>query len=351
MSISKQKVDGKEIAIMEGSKGRIGAVLLFAVGSCEVPVGEITGWTLNQSELTLEDMPNPPSKFDAFQCTCSQENSHIWNALSEMKLVALENLPGERLNTTYITLPSKRNRDEYILERRIWTKNGEVVAPNHPNIARLRYEGGAGGENEKLVVSMFDEFKDAELQEAIEEILNKEYQRQQGIVNGPRHRQALYRLIERHRGVHFLGGMSTWFVPVAAIRKVEAFQNYLNTVASKYKTTLYPTEMRILDVVDSEQMRKDVANDVAREIQNRYEKLLDDVQEYLEKTANRKKPGNIEKVLEARLKQIEKMVGLRKEYEELLRVKINIEKKAFQPPMQVGGRVEAMLNSIREALS
>ena len=38
MSIAKQKVGGKELAVMEGSGGRIGVVLLFAVGSCEVPV-------------------------------------------------------------------------------------------------------------------------------------------------------------------------------------------------------------------------------------------------------------------------------------------------------------------------
>jgi len=224
MSIAKQKVGGKELAVIEGSGSRIGVVLLFAVGSCEVPVGEITGWTLNQKELTLEDMPNPPSKYDAFQCACSQENSAIWNALSEMKLVALENLPGERLNTTYITLPSKRSKDEYILERRVWTKNGEVVAPSHPNVARLEY---IGGDDAKVAVTMFDDFKDWELQQTIEQILTKEFERQQSIVNGTRHRQALYRLIERNQGVHFLGGMSTWFVPSTCTTESSGFFSML----------------------------------------------------------------------------------------------------------------------------
>jgi len=349
MSIAKQKVDGKEIAIMDGSGGKIGVVLLFAIGSCEVPIGEITGWTLNQKELTLEDMPNPPSKYDAFQCACSQENSRIWNALSEKKLIALENLPGERLNTTYITLPSKRSKDEYILERRVWTKDGEVVTPNHPNVARLEY---IGGDDAGVAVTMFDGFKDWELQHAIEEILTKEFERQQKIVNGARHRQALYRLIERNNGVHFLGGMSTWFVPLAGVKQVEAFQDYLNNVAAKYKTTSYPTEMRILDVIDSAKMRNDIANDVAREVQNRYEKLLDDTQSYLEKMANKEKvnPEKMERALESRLAQVEKMQGLRAEYEKMLNMKINIEKKPLDSVVQVGGRAKAILMSIQEAL-
>jgi len=349
MSITKQKVGGNEIAVMEGSGGRIGVVLLFAVGSCEVPVGEITGWTLNQKELTLEDMPNPPSKYDAFQCACSQENSGIWNALSEKKLVALENLPGERLNTTYITLPSKRSKDEYILERRVWTRDGEVVAPSHPNVARLEYLGGDGA---GVAVTMFDDFKDWELQQAIEEILTKEFERQQSIVNGTRHRQALYRLIERNQGVHFLGGMSTWFVPIAGIRQVEAFQEYLNNVAAKYKTTSYPTEMRVLDVIDNTKMRNEIASDVAREVQNRYEKLLDDTQSYLEKMANKEKvnPEKMERALASRLAQVEKMQGLRAEYEKMLNMKINIEKKPLDSVVQVDGRAKAILLSIQEAL-
>ncbi|MCK9601939.1 MAG: hypothetical protein M0R06_23035 [Sphaerochaeta sp.] len=349
MTITKQKVDGKEIAVMEGSGGRIGVVLLFAVGSCEVPIGEITGWVLNQKELTLEDMPNPPSRYDAFQCTCSQENSSIWNALSEKKLVALENLPGERLNTSYITLPSKRSKDEYILERRVWTRDGEVVAPSHPNVARLQY---LGGDDAGVAVVMFDDFKDWELQQAIEEIFTREFIRQQSIVNGTRHRQALYRLIERNNGVHFLGGMSTWFVPLAGVKQVEAFQDYLNTVAAKYKTTSYPTEMRVIDAIDNTKMRNDIASDVAREVQNRYEKLLDDTQSYLEKMANKENvnPDKMERALASRLAQVEKMQGLRAEYEKMLNMKINIEKKPLDSVVQVDGRAKAILLSIQEAL-
>lgn len=349
MSIAKQTVNDVEVAVMQGGTGRIGVVLLFAVGSCEVPVGEIIGWTLNQKELALEDMPNPPNKYDAFQCTCSQENSRIWNALSDMKLAALENLPGERLKTSYLTLPSKRSKDEYILERRVWTREGKVVKPNHPNIARLLY---VGGDDATVRVEMFEGFEDEELRCAIEEILRKEFERQQVVVNGTRHRQALYRLIERNSGVHFLGGMSTWFVPSAGIKQVEAFQEYLNTVAAKYKTTNYPTEMRILDVIDSETMRRDIANDVSREVQNRYEKLLDDTQSYLERAANKDNVNQerMERALASRLAQVEKMQKLREEYENMLRTKICIEKKSLDSTLRVEGRAKAILMSIQEAL-
>jgi hypothetical protein len=343
--LAKQKVEGKEISVM-GGKGKIGVVLMFAVGSCEVPAKEIKAWVKSQKVLAEEDLPNEPSKFDAFQCACSMENTRIWEKLNDKKLVALENLPGERMSTMYVTLPSKSGKGEYILERRVWTKDGTVVSPQHPNVAKLMFDG------QDVSVEMFDGFRDWELQEAIEDILKAEYERQQDIVNGTRHRQALYKLIERHRGIHFIGGMSTWFVPQSAEVQIEAFQDYLNTVASKHKTTAYPTEMRVLDVVDTEQMRQDVARDVAREVQVKYEKILDETQSYLEKVNNKEKVNEkkMEESLISRLKQVEKMQLLKEDYERMLERKIVIEKKQLQTVVPLEGRAKAILLQIQEAL-
>ena len=345
--IAKQRVNNKEISVM-GGKGKIGVVLMFAVGHCEVPLKEADRWLKGQKVLQEEDMPNKPSDYDAFSCACSQDNTVIWNTLNDKKLVALENLAGERISTIYITLPSKSGKGEYILERRVWTKDGTVVAPQHPNVAKLIYDPKDGD----VSVDMFDGFKDWEVREAIEEILRTEFERQKGIINGTRHRQALYKLIERNSGIHFIGGMSTWFVPRSAEPKIEAFQDYLNTVAAMYKTTAYPTEMRVLDVVDTEQMRGDIARDVAREVQVQYEKLLDETQSYLERVG--KKENINEKKLEdsllTRLRQVERMQGLREEYERMLDRKITIERKQLDSTVTVDGRAKAILLKIQETL-
>ncbi len=350
MTITKQTARGRGItASDEVDKTRqsyIGSILMFAVGSCEVPMKEIEQWLKGQNVLMKEDLPKAPTPLDAFQCACSEENIHIWDDLDRDRIAEFEEVyKGEKIAMRYLTLPTARNSAQYVLERRLWLEGKDKeITPQHPNIARITFVA----EGPKLQVDMFPEFQDPDLKEQIEKIINKEFKRQQSFVNGTRHRQAIYKLVESVDGIKFLGGMSTYFVPLHGMARIEAFSDYLNTVVSNYRTTGYPCEMRHIEVMDTELRRQEIARDVARMVEEAYSKTLDDTLNYV-KTKGKKKmdDASTERALERRLQSMGKNKTLLESYERILETKITIQKKPLKKG-NMSGRVKDLIGQMEE---
>lgn len=354
MSIAKQTANGREVTAVDGERGRIGVILLFAFGACEVPVKEMHKWLENQKVLTEEDMPNPPSDYSAFQCACSETNVGIWEGLSDKWVAEFEKqYKGTKVQMQYLTLPSPKKKDEYILERRIWLQDAKsAMTPEHPNVARLIFIE----ENDEIEIEMFPDFDDDDdsMHNKILKTINKEYQRQKGILSDVRHRQALYKILKDVSAVKFLGGMSTYFVPEDGLPKVEAFKDYINVIVRQYKQSYYPTAMRSIDVVDSEEMRANIASDVAMQVKAAYDKLLDDTLKYLktqeDKKDTEKQQKNVEEAMEYRLKEVGKMNALKGQYEGLLERRIEVEKISFEGTVKVTGRAKALLDEMLEEM-
>jgi len=348
--VNKQIIKGKSITAVDSAdkskSSYIGSILLFAVGSCEVPIEAVNDWIVDQKVLQRSDLPKPPEPFDAFQCACSEENVHIWDALDQDKVMSFESdYKGKRVTSMCLTLPAARNSNVYILERRLWLQDKkEAVAPQHPNVARLLFD-----ESGKIFIEMFPEFSDKQLEDRISEIINKEFQRQKTFINGTRHRQAIYKMLEAVDSVKFLGGNSTYFVPLQGMERIESFSNYMNEVVSKYRTTAYPCEMRTIEVVDTEQRRKEIARDVAREVEVAYNKLLDDAMKFVTKN-DKMSDESKEKLLERRLEAMGKNKALLERYEAFIGTKITISKKPLEN-VNMSGRVKDLLMQLQDVIS
>lgn len=358
--LSTRQVKGKTINVAGGKETeRLGYVVLFTVGSVEVPFAVIKEWWEGQELLTAKQMPRKPTPIDAFRNTCSQENIQIWAGVDAQQLA--ENAEffqekGVEVRTEYITIPNPNNRDEYILERRVWvqptdSEEARMVVPEHPNIARLRYNN----QKDEITTVPFENYVGSDVLIDIDRVANEEFKRQKDIVNGTRHRNLIRDVIEDCGGIHLLGSGGTYFIPADGYPKLEMLARYFEEVAGKaeYATTGHRCDIMTLDAYDDEKMRKRIQKDVEDQVSAQYAALLDDTLAYLEKNEAKTEEKDlvfIQKSMDARLANAAKIGALKEQYENLLGTKIVLTQAALKAPKNLTGRQLAMMEQMKEKL-
>jgi hypothetical protein len=353
--LSDRTVNGRNLNVSGGRESeRLGYVVLFTVGSVEVPHDEIKKWWANQDVLPIQRMPKRPTAFDAFRNTCSMENIGLWEKVDEEQKMESEKYFGKPVRVEYLVVSNPQNKDEYIFERRIWLppvdgKDEKMVVPEYPNIARLRFNN----QKDEIETVPFENYEGSDVIVDIDRVANDEYKRQKNIVNGNRHRGLIRDVIESCGGIHMMGGQGTYFIPADGYEKLEALVDYFDNVASKYASTSHASALMTLDAYDDEKMRKRIQQDVENEVGKMYGDLLDETLEYLEGNAaktSEKDGERISKAIEARLASAGKINALKGQYEQLLGTKIQIKKAVASAPADISGRAKAVLNQMERML-
>lgn len=352
----KMQINGKDIAVAEGDgvKGKIGVLIFATFGGMKVPKEEVDAWWAGQDAVPMEIKPVPPGRLDAYKAVCAADNTDIWFQVDQAAAEEFEKLYGQRVRVDYLSLPTKDGRNEYVLCRRIWVVDaqqgqaGEVeLSPEHPKIARLKLDMGA----DHIIAIPFPGFENSPMVQEIERVANEEYQKEKKVVSGQRHRGALYRLVEMTGGVGFGYGVGTYFVPNEGERSLKGYKTYLTDVARKYGITGHTTDIRVMPVVDTEEMRDDIARDVAREVSQRYNDLLNSTLAYLEEkkdVIDEKQLARIDRAVEERLRQASELKILKGNYEKLLSKKISIKIAKQNLPENASGRTKALLAQMAE---
>lgn len=343
------------VASSNETQGKIGVLAFFTFGSMEVPSKVVKQWWDGQVVLSEWLKPSDATRSDAYSNTCSAENVQIWDNIDQKAIEEYEKMfPGRKVRVEYITLPTKDGNNDYILIRRIWIavdeKQGDEqrIAPEHPKVARLHYNS----KTDKIDVTPFDEYKESGIIGEVRRVANEEYRRQRKIVNRTHHAQAFRRLVYSVFGCAFGYGQGCVFIPNDGEEVLDKFAEYINQVANKHGTTTHASRIRVVPAIDTEQMRKDVAEDVAREVQKQYEDLLEDTLAYLRRQGevDEKKQEKIELVLADRLASVERMKVMKEQYERALEMKIAIHQAKLSVPENIGGRVKALLQQMDKTL-
>jgi hypothetical protein len=340
----------RKLAVKKGAKeGIIGVLASWTFGSVEVPTEEIDRFWNDQSVLQDWLKPTAPSAPDAYANACSQDNVGIWKGMDEEAINKAEKDYGVKVRTEYLTLPTKDGSNEYILTRRLWVLDEEEqeVTPEHPNIARLKYNN----QTDKVEVIPFPDFKASKIVKVIEKIANDEYQRQKKVVNGTRHRQAMYRLINEVGGVPYGYGQGMAFIPNTGMEKLAMFQKYAQEVAGQYSTTGHRCGFMLTTVVDADEERKNIAESVRNEVQKRYDSLLEDTTKYLmnqKADLSGKRLEAVEKRIEQRVEESNRIGILKEQYEQMLGIKIQVERQVINIPDNMSGRAAAMVMQMSE---
>lgn len=355
--LSTRQVKGKTLNVSGGKESeRLGYVVLFTVGSVEVPHDEIKEWWKTQNVLFPEWMPKKATAFAAFQNTCSTENISLWQKVDAQVMEENKEFykeKGVQVRTEYLVVRNPQNKDEYIFTRRVWmasTNKGEdakEVTPEYPNIARLQFDNV----NDQIVTEAFPNYKGSDVIIDIDRVANEEYQRQKKIVNGNRHRALIREVIESCGGIHMMGSGGTYFIPADGYDRLEKLSEYLDEVVSNYTTTGYKTAIMTLDAFDDKKMRARIQQDVETEVSKLYDELLDDTLVYLEDNAakdSEKDQERITKALETRLASAGRIGALKGRYEALLGAKITV-KKAMANAPEMTGRAKAVLSQMQKA--
>jgi len=374
-----------DLAVKQGGDGRgaIGQIVLVSFGDLAVPVEKMTDhW--ERSGMPETWMPEIPTPLEAFQTACSDENAHIWDALSASNADMIEQwtrLYGGKVSIRYITLPTKGKKGEYILEQRVWVTAGEGeekrITPQHPNIARLVFNKDA----DKVDVVAFPEFQGDPLLLNVEGVINEEYEYQKVIVSGRRHTRVLREVImEDLNAVSLMGKGGVWFVPEDGREELDKFYIYLTEVAAQYKLTKFPTDMIGHNVYLDKDIQRRVAEDVRLEIEDRWEKLNDDLFKLLNRdVADERRRAEIEAMeakdeadaariakmfeeLDRRKDRVEAMIERKREevqrmgrkiedYEKLLVTKIKVERVSRTIPEGADGRAKMLADAVwKEAI-
>lgn len=342
-----------KIAVKRGSTdGKIGVLASWSFGAIEVPSDVIDAFWDKQNVLDDYIKPKAPSPGDAYMNTCSAENIAIWDEIDEDSIDRFEKKYGQKVRVQYITLPTKDKSNEYILARRIWVLSDDEteITPEHPNVARLKFDN----QNDRIDVVPFPAFAKSKVIEVISKIANDEYQRQKKVVNGTRHRQAMYRLISDVNGVPYGYGQGTAFIPNKGEERLRVFKDYIVNVANAYGTTSHRCGFMTTTVIDSEEERKNIAESVKNDVQKQYDKLLDDTVKLIANKTGEltdRAQASIEKRIEERMGEVGRLNALKEDYEKILGEKITIERMAVTLPDNVSGRVGAMIMQMAESVS
>lgn len=346
-------MNADKITVKRGTTdGKVGVLASWSFGAIEVPIDVIDAFWDKQNVLDDYLKPKAPSAGDAYMNTCSAENIAIWNEIDEDTVTNFEKKYGQKVRVQYITLPTKDRSNEYILARRIWvlSEDETEITPEHPNVARLKFDN----QNDRIEVVPFPAFAKSKVVEVITKIANDEYQRQKKVVNGTRHRQAMYRLISEVNGVPYGYGQGTAFIPNKGEDKLRMFRDYVVNVANGYGTTAHRCGFMTTTVIDSDEERRNIAESVKNEVQKQYDKLLDDTVKLLANKTGElsdKAQASIEKRIEERMADVGRLNAMKEDYEKILGEKIVIEQLAVTLPDNVSGRVSAMVMQMAESVS
>lgn len=342
-----------------GESQTIGVLAFYTFGAVAVPKAEVERyWNEKAAVLPQYTRPNFPSKGDAAMKTCSDENVGIYDAMDESAILEFEKQSGQRLRTQYVSMPVKNAKNaEYVLARRIWVlgkdgKNGEEITPTQPNLARLRYNN----QSDRIDVIAFPQYEKSGIIAVIDRVVNAEFERQKDIVDSVRHRQAIYRLIEAAGGVTYGFQQGVSFVPNDGLPMLEAFYDYIVDVASKYSVSRsHPVDIMVTDVIDGEREKENIAKSVAKQVNDQYEKLLTDTQNYLRKQSDKvvsdKEEEKTLALLNDRLAEIGRIGLLKDKYEALLGKTIAVEQMQMNPPENLSGRASALFMAMVERVN
>jgi hypothetical protein len=354
-SIPKATAGGRQIAVSsdKDQAGIIGSLVFYTFGSMDVPLTAIEEWWKKQDILDASVAPKKTTPLDAFMLTCSPENIEVWNKLDEDYIKQFETLyPGKQVRMEFVALPTKDGSNEYILIRRVWMQEDKTtkdLTPEHPILARLKFNAV-----EDCIDVVPGEKFDEEMARQIFNVANEEYKRQKTHVNRAHHVQAFRRLIEYEGGCAFGYGSGCMFVPVQGEKRLNAFAQYVEEVASRYTTTDHTTHIRLVPALDNEKMRQDIAEDITREVQGAYDKLLDQTLEFARKGTKEglteAQEKRIVSSIESRLTDVEKLNGMRKRYEALLERKIVVKQAKAMLPEELSGRAKAAIRQMSKLL-
>ena len=354
--IPKATAGGRQIAVSsdKDQAGIIGSLVFYTFGSMDVPLADVEAWWKKQVILDESVAPRKTTPSDAFMLTCSAENIEVWKKLDEENIKQFEQLyPGKNARVEFVALPAKDGTNDYVLIRRVWLQEDKTtkdLTPEHPILARLKFNAV----DDCIDVVPGEKYNDVETVRQIYSVANAEYKRQKTHVNRAHHVQAFRRLIEYEGGCAFGYGSGCMFVPVQGERRLNAFAQYVEEVVQNYSKTSHTTNIRLVPALDSEKMRKDIAEDVTREVQSAYDKLLDSTLEYARKAPTEglteAQEKRIQGSIESRLTDVEKLNGLRKRYEALLERKIVVKQAKSVLPEELSGRAKAAIRQMSKLL-
>jgi hypothetical protein len=332
------------------AKGKIGVLVFFTMGEVAVPIEAMeTYWQKNK--LPERWKPRIPDGYNAFMRTCSGDNTAIWEEMDDKEAREFEETMGLKegsVKTAYLTVRVAGRNDEYILIRRVWLQDGEKeIKPTHPNLARLTYQP----EEDRIDVVPFPEYDDKKLVKKIKAIANEHYQWEKSIINGPRHRTMLRELMGEMGGVPFMGKDGSWFLPARGEEPLDRLEGYIDEVVMTYKLTGHSTRIMTIDAVDSEKMRNQIAEDVATEVQARWEELNSDIVSLLTRSSeddSDARKQTLARKLEAKLAEAEAL-GLKMEmYEQMLERRVKMNLQAIKSPRPLKGRTKALVDAINQ---
>jgi len=363
------KARGRDIAITSDKEdqGVIGNLVFFTFGSMLVPNKSITAWWEKQDILPDDYKPLATVPLDAYMLTCSAENVQLWEKLDDKDAKEYEKLYGEEVRTEYVSLPTKDGTNTYILVRRVWVpleskkgrKKAQVeekaeegtkqvqITPEHPILARLKFNLA----EDRIDVTPGKGYEGLEIVEDIRKLANEEYQIQKVSVNRAHHVQALRRLIESEGGVPFGYGSGCMFVPKTGQEALETFAKYVQEVAARHTTSTHGTNIRLVPALDNEKMRQDIQDDITREVQDAYDKLLDTTLAFCRKAeaenVTEAQMKRIDEAIDRRLEDAERLNGLKKRYESLLERSIEVKRTLEDvETTELSGRAKAAIRQM-----
>jgi len=344
----------KEVSIVKGgaNEGKLGLMSISTFGECRIPL-DASDAICKQVNMSDDMVPKKVSPKSAFKRVCS--NRDIAHTLSEVPEPKLALKDGETIDRV-VWMSKEISANMYVIYRSVIIKKDKTTYDlEQPNICKIYL---SESKETGLVVNIVPSSEvNAELTKTIESEIKKAWKKAENELDSTDIYKMSAKIEKKHSGIPYMRGTGGLrFLPEPARKDVECVQKYIEKI-QQYKKSIYPLEIRTLDIYDTEAMRNDILKDVDSEINKRFEALLDSVIDAISDTNGNltKDDAKIEKIITRKLQEkAETVDNLITGYETILKVKdrlkitIDTKKKLNTPAMS---KLSARNKSLMEALA
>lgn len=255
------------------------------------------------------------------------------------------------------------SQTEYFVSRRIYIVSGNVEKRiSTVDICRIEFDS----ETETVSFKQFDGSVD--LCANVRDSITRLYSQTKTCVDSSRVRYMVRSFIYDNHGCQYgQGKSSNYFVPVKLNADGEdevrlmlsKFRSFMIQANDKYGTldNCFKSDIRCIPVIAMEQTRKDLANDIAMEVESRYMQLLDKVEKSLaNKTFNGMEDDKIINEMGRHIEALGAIKKIKEQYEHMLNMEISIAKVDRGLPLMnidgvktpIDGRVRSMYGMLME---
>jgi len=343
----------KDVSIVKGgaNAGKLGLMSISVFGDCRIPFDASTKIC---AEIKMSDdiCPSKVTTKSAFKRVCS--NRDISHTLSNVPEPKLELKTDEKISRV-VWMSKEIAANMYVIYRSVIIKKGDATFDlEQPNICKVFLSESKESSLQFKTVASSKEYE--ELTKTIEAEITKAWKNAENELDSTDIYKMSAKIEKKHSGIPYLRGTGGLrFLPELARNDVECLQNYIAKI-QQYKQSIYPLEIRTLDIYDTETMRNDILKDVDSEINKRFEALLDSVIDAISDSSGNltKDDAKIEKIISRKLQERKENVdNLITGYETILKVKDRLKitidtKKKLNPTML--SKLSTRNRSLMEAL-